>query len=332
MTTTDPHAVLQKSGTWRSIHADELTSKHFEPDSPKAIARTRGKNRSLSSPDSSLAVSEEPELKENPLADSPVADSEPAEIHPSEPAELPKLTEEELRDPQAILQRRQHLEHHIRSNPTDLGSFMELARIYRSEQKPIEAKRVLEQANEIFPDDRELLWELEEATLARSLQQLREVTDLATRLDTAETDRELQRCQLDWANRRIEICRQRLKRDPSLLHLRIALGEALHDANQYEAAIEELEPALSHDELSPAAHLLRGKCLLALKKELEAMAELRSCSMRRSVVAPIRTRVLALRLLCETSDRLGIKLSSLRYHEQLRHAEQELAKQPAPTH
>lgn len=229
-------------------------------------------------------------------------------------------------EPKVALERRQELEHHIKSNPTDLNAFVELAKIYRSEQKPIEAKRVLNQAVQIFPNDSQLTWELEEATLARSLQQLREVSDLASRLDTAETDRELKRCQQDWARQRIEVCRARLTREPQHSHLRLALGEAFYDAGMYEGSTEELEPLLEDDEHSPAAHLIRGKCMLAMKQELEAMVELRACALRRSVVAPVRTRIIALRLLCETADRLGLSLTGNKYRQHLVAAESELAK------
>ena len=316
-------ATPSKSGQWRTVRLDELTRKPFKKvvaDSLRVAAAPTSaeiprKEATLDSSPASLAAN----LSTDPAADSSLQGK------PSDPSTL----DPRFADPNERLKRRQSLEHHIKSNPTDLGSFMELARIYRAEMKPIEAKRVLDQARQIFPDDQALLWEFEEATLARSLQQLREVNDLATRLDTAETDRELQRCQHDWARRRIEICRARLQRDRSQIHLVIALGEAMHDAGMYEGAFEELEPAIARDDFCSAAHLLRGKCLLAMKKELEAMAELRTCALRRSVVAPIRTRILALRLLCETADRLGIRLTSARYHEQLRLAEQDLARQPA---
>ena len=246
----------------------------------------------------------------------------------------PVAREPETPKPEIALQRRQYLEQHIRSNPTDINAFLELARIYRAERKPIEAKRVLNQAIRIFPKDETLLWELEEATLARSLQQLREVGDLASRLDTAETDRELQRCQKDWAHRRIEICRARLKRDPSRLNLRIALGEALHDADLHEESINELRLIDDLDDHSPAAFLIRGRCLLAMKKELEAMVAFRAASIRRCVNAPLMTKVLALRSLCETAERLGISLTLQKYQQHLQAAETEMAKQRngAPPH
>ena len=123
-------------------------------------------------------------------------------------------------------ERRQELEHHLKSSPTDHDAYLELAAIYRSEIRPLEAKRVLSQAHDLFPDDTTILWELEEATLARSLQQFREFSDLAKRLETAEADREVQRSARDWAHRRIEVCEARLTRDPTLLHLHLVRAEA----------------------------------------------------------------------------------------------------------
>lgn len=223
------------------------------------------------------------------------------------------------------LQRRQQLEHQLRSNPTDLPAFLELATIYRESDRPIEARRVLKQALEVFPKNVELRWEYEEAVLARSLQQLREVTDLATRLQTPETDRELRRSQQDWAQRRIEVCRARLERDPSLVHLNVSLGEAYHDAEDHENAVEVLRRVTDRDDLSSSAYLIIGRSLLAEGKEVEAMAALRACATRRSVIAPARIRVMALRLLCDTAERMGTGLTLDRYRQALANAEKELA-------
>jgi tetratricopeptide (TPR) repeat protein len=232
--------------------------------------------------------------------------------------------------PHVQLHRRQELEQHLRASPTDLDGYMELAAIYRSEDRPIEARRILQQAIQIFPEDEALLWEFEEATLARSRQQLREVTELAQRLDTLETEREFKRSQNDWACRRMDVCRARLKRDPSLVRLRVVLAEAMLDAGLYEPAIDELQAVLDNDELSPHAHLLRGRCLLALGRDIDAMSSLRAASMRRAVPAPLKTKVTALRLLCDAAERLGVELTLKKYRQYLESAENELAQHASP--
>lgn len=250
-----------------------------------------------------------PVRPEELLRRGPVAEPEPSEPTDESPVRL---------------ERRQELEQHLRASPTDLDAYTELAAIYRSEDRPLEARRTLQQAMQIFPEDEGLLWEFEEATLARSLQQLREVTELAKKLDTLETERELKRSQNDWACRRMDVCRARLQRDPSLVQLKVALAEAMYDSGLYEPAIEELNDVLGNDQLSPQAYLIRGRCLLALGKDPDAMAALRAASMRRSVVGPLKTRIIALRLLCDTAERLGVELTLRKYRQILAAAEKEL--------
>jgi tetratricopeptide (TPR) repeat protein len=245
------------------------------------------------------------------------AEVEPSSDPPSAPPPPPKVR----------LERRQELEHHLKSSPTDLNAFMELGRIYRSENRPMDARRVFQQALQIYPEEKELLWEYEEAVLARSLQQLREVSELSARLDTIETERELKRSKNDWACRRMDVCRARLARDSSQHHLRVTLAEAMTDAGMFEGAIDELDPVLDIDDLSANAFLIRGRCLLAMGKDVEAMAAFRASALRRAVVAPLKTRVIALRLLCETAERLGVALTLANYRKHLQQAEQETAQQ-----
>ncbi len=156
---------------------------------------------------------------------------------------------------------------------------------------------------------------------------LREVSELSARLDTIETERELKRSKNDWACRRMDVCRARLARDSSQHHLRVTLAEAMTDAGMFEGAIDELDPVLDNDDLSAAAFLIRGRCLLAMGKDVEAMAAFRASALRRAVVAPLKTRVIALRLLCETAERLGVTLTLANYRKHLQQAEQETAQQ-----
>lgn len=312
MSSSDPESsqpsYLSKPGHWQVVHANDLERKYFESDDDVLSEPQTPDAKSLLS-----GMQTREEAVESSDADRTTNDGENAAPETST----------------VVVQRRQQLEQQIRSNPSDREPFLELGKIYRDEQRPIEAKRVLSQAIELFPDDADLKWEFEEATLAKSLQQLREVTELAGRLETAEADRELTRCQNDWAQQRMETCQARLERDPDLHHVRVALGEAMLDADMAEQAAKELEPLLLRDDYSPPAYLLRGKCFLAMKREVDAMVELRACAMRRSVPAPPRQRVLALRLLCDTAERLSLSLTLQRYREALREAEANLARQNA---
>ena len=229
-------------------------------------------------------------------------------------------------EPKVVLERRQELEHRLKSNPTDPKAFLELAAIYRSENRPLEAKRLLEQASKIFPDKEEIVWEYEEAMLARSLQQFREVRDLDARLNTSETARELKRSQQDWGGRRVEVCKARIVRHPQMKHLNIVIAEALLESGSPERAMEYVNQALEDESLSPQAYLLKGRCQLDLGQDAEAMASLRACGIRRAVPAPLKIKIVALRLLCETADRLGVQLTLERYQHLLQAAEKQLAK------
>ena len=102
--------------------------------------------------------------------------------------------------PKVALERRQELEQRSHAKTElDRDADLELAAIYREQKRPQDARAAPWTSYQIFPDDEKLLWELEEATLARSLQQFREVSDLASRLRTSEADRELKRSRHDWA-------------------------------------------------------------------------------------------------------------------------------------
>ena len=300
-----------RGGHWREVKPEEL------------IRRNVSRKTSSSSQRHQADPSQQPAAVCGPGEVASAAPTEPSGTSLKESVTPPASNRSQ---PKVVrLERRQELEHHLKSSPTNLDAFMELGRIYRAEDRPADARRVFQQALQVFPEEMQLLWEHEEAVLARSLQQLREVTDVAKRLDTAESDRELKRCQNDWACRRMDVCRARLGRDPSLAHLRVVLAEAMYDAGLYEGAIEELKMVLDQDDFSPTAYLIQGRCLLEMGKDVEAMASLRAASLRRSVVAPVRTRVAALRLLCETADRLGVTLTLAQYRQHLERAEQELA-------
>lgn len=233
------------------------------------------------------------------------------------------LSEPEREQRRAVqLERRQELEHKLKANPTDLEGFLELAAIYRREQRPLEAKRLLKQASQIFPDDENVRFQLEEAVLARSLQQYREVSDLAARLKTPEADRELERSRSDWAMRRIEVCQARLQRDPSQVALRMAMAEAQFDAELFEESFDDAGRLLELDEFAPQAHFVRARCLLALSQDMAAMKELRAVALRRSVIAPENLRHTSLKLLCDLADKYSLDATGQQYRAHLNRLEQ----------
>ena len=55
------------------------------------------------------------------------------------------------------------------------------------------------------------------------------------------------------------------------------------------------------------------------------MVALRAVALRRAVVAPLKTRIVALKLLCETAEKVGVALTLAKYKQHLAQAERELA-------
>lgn len=202
--------------------------------------------------------------------------------------------------------RRQSLERRLRDRHTDRDAYLELAAIYRSENRPLQAAKILQKGHEVFSDDAAILWEWEEARLARSLQTLSEVSAMAAKTNSPIADKELDRSQTDWAACRIQICRARIARDDSRQYLRLVLGEALYDLARYEEAIEELAPLADHDQHGSSASLWMGRCHLVSGRDVEAMKWLRNACLRRAVASPLKVRLAALKLLIDLADRQGL--------------------------
>ncbi|WP_417738206.1 tetratricopeptide repeat protein [Rosistilla oblonga] len=211
------------------------------------------------------------------------------------------------------VQRRQTLEHCIRDAPADVEPYLELAQIHRALDKPIEAQKVLEKAVRISGDHPEVLWQLEEAELARSLQRLKEFKELHNKHPTPDVTSDLERAQNEWAIRRAEVCRKRLQRDPSQTNLYIVMAEAMYEMGQFAEAAEALEPALNDPQECSKAHLVRGMCLQATNQPLEALASFRGAALRRAVQPAANIKLAALRHAADLSSRLGLRATCKRY-------------------
>ncbi|WP_146580915.1 tetratricopeptide repeat protein [Neorhodopirellula pilleata] len=213
--------------------------------------------------------------------------------------------------------RRQALERRLRDVHTDRDAYLELAAIYRSENRPLQAAKILQKGHEVFPDDATILWEWEEARLARSLQQLSEVSTMVAKTKSSLADKELERSRTDWAVCRIQICRSRIARDESRQYLRLVLGEALYDLARYDEAIEELAPLADHEQHGSAASLWMGRCHLVSGRDVDAMKWLRNACLRRAVASPPKVRSAALKLLIDLADRHGLAATLEHYQSVL---------------
>ncbi|QDS92847.1 Tetratricopeptide repeat protein [Roseimaritima multifibrata] len=262
-----------------------------------------------------------PSIQLSPLEGGPWRPVQPEELlRRGVVAEDPSDESPQPVDSAVQLQRRQELERFLQPNPADVDAYLELAQIYRTENRPIEARKTLQRGLQVQPDDRRLLWEFEEAKLAQSLQHLRSARELAIRYQTVDSELELERAKVNWAARRVEVCRGRLARSPEDTALRVVLGEALRDLEKFKEAIDAVATATRIDALAPAAYLLRGQCYQALGKPMKALPEYRAAAMRRAVPADLPTRITALQAAVDLASHVGLPASLKRYERFLKMA------------
>lgn len=236
---------------------------------------------------------------------------------PASPEELlrrqatPEGTEPSV--PAVNIERRQELERMVRNMPAALEPYLELAAIYHRLERFYDAQRVLEKARTHHAENTELLWQLEETQLARALQRLGEVRRLVQSTRAPQARDELERCQVEWAVRRAEVCRARLARDADRPNLWVKLGEAERDLGHLDAALEACARVLDHPEHGAAAALVTAQCHALRGNDLEALAAYRAAGMRRSRTAAPAVRLAAMRGAAALAARRGLVASGLRY-------------------
>lgn len=245
----------------------------------------------------------------------------PEDLFRKEPP--PNVDAEEPPNRPAVRDRRQELEHYVKDRPADIDAYLELAALYREAGRSVEAVRVLKMALQVEPQHTEVLWQLEEASLARSLQQWKDVREVTAKLKTAEAQYELERAHTDWAHRRIEVCRARLGRNPHQGSLWLILAQALRDLEKNDEAVEALQPILGDEELACQAYCLLGNCQVALGNDLAALSAFRHAALRREVPAPADIRAAAMKGAITITQRLGLPQSQSLYQQVLQQAEAE---------
>ena len=171
---------------------------------------------------------------------------------------------------------RERLHRRIRIDAADREAALELAVIYRTEKNPAAAVRMLTDAVKELPGDPALLWELEEAKLLRSLQQLGEVRVISQKVGAEHVADDLQRVVANWANTRIQICTARVGRDPGLVHLRLIIGEAHLEIEEHEDAIGAVAPLIDNARHGPAASFITARAHQAVGRDAAAMSAFRA--------------------------------------------------------
>lgn len=211
------------------------------------------------------------------------------------------------------LERFQTLEHAIRDNPLTVEPYLELAGYYFSSQRWTDARRVLENACQRFPDEERSQFLLEESQLARSLQLNCEAEQAQQAEPTQLTQAALEKSQLELNALREKICRSRLQRHPEQLQLHLPLATALHGLGQSEKAIESLRLAMQSPKLRSAAAYQLGQLLEEVGRIADALSAYRRAALFRVPPPPRELKLRALTAAADLAERSRLIDSARRY-------------------
>lgn len=239
-------------------------------------------------------------------------------IRPS-PVELARWLEEEPapKHSNVNLERFQTLEHLIRDNPLTSEPYLELSRIYLQRNRWTDAKRVLENACQRFPEDEQANFLYEEAQLARSLQLLWEAQAAHRDEPTRLTEERVDRSRLELNVLRERICRARLLRHPQQLELHLPLATALTNLDRPDEAIASLQLAGAQPKLRSAAAWQLGQLLESLNRVPEALSAYRRAALFRVPPPSPDIKRRALNAAANLAERNGMIDSARRYIDML---------------
>jgi len=225
----------------------------------------------------------------------------------------PSQKQDDSSKPIVTLQRYQELEQHLRNAPADVEAYLELTRIYCDQGRPFDAKRVLDKAMEHLSDDPRIVYEWEEMQVARS-RQLLENAEEVLKQEKSQANRENRdRCAIDLANTRIQVCSARMARDPSQNELVLPLAASLRQLGRQQEAIEVLRKAKDIPELRARVCLQLGMALMQIEMPLEALAAFRQAALYRAPPPPEKIKDKALELAAEVAEKYGFLASAQRY-------------------
>jgi tetratricopeptide (TPR) repeat protein len=223
------------------------------------------------------------------------------------------MEKEEPAKPVVTLQRYQELEQHLRNSPADADGYLELSRIYLSQGRSFDAKRVLDRAMEHLSDDARIVYEWEEMQVARSRQLLDQAEQAFLQEKTVANREARDRCTIDLANTRIQVCKARLEREPHNLEIALPLANAYRQLGRFQEAIDVLQRAKANSQIRARACLQLGMVFMQIDKPLEAIAAFRQAALYRAPPPPEKIRDKALELAAEVAEKVGLIASARRY-------------------
>ena len=214
-------------------------------------------------------------------------------------------------------ERFQQLEQSIRNSPATPEPYVELGQIYLNQERWSDARRVLEAGVKSCPEHEPLVV-LREDLILHQASQLVEQAKLATAQKLSEENKyALEQAEINFANERIHVCKDRYGRHPDQREILINWAIGLRQLSRFDEAVELLNKATDAPELSARASLQLGMCYQILNRPLEALSAFRKASMFRAPPPEPKIRQRALELALELAEELSLIDSARYYAEQL---------------
>ena len=159
---------------------------------------------------------------------------------------------------------------------------------------------------------------MREELLLHQANQMLQLAKTAHAQDHSEENKyNLEQAEVNYANERIRVCRDRYGRHPEQLDLLINWAIGLRQLGRFEEAIELLTKAAGDPDLRARASLQLGMCYQTLNRPLEALAALRKASMYRDPPPEPKIRQRALELALDLAEDSSLIDSAKFYAQQL---------------
>lgn len=215
------------------------------------------------------------------------------------------------------LERFQQLEQSIRNTPASPEPYVELGRIYISQDRLSDARRVLDLGANACVEHEPLLVLREDLILHQANQMVEQARTEYAQRHTEENKHALEQAEINYANERIRVCRDRFTRHPNQFDILVNWAIALRQLARFDEAIELLDKAATQPELRARASLQLGMCYQTLGRPLDAMTAFRRASLFREPPPEPKIRQRALELALEIAEDLSLIDSARFYAEEL---------------
>jgi len=215
------------------------------------------------------------------------------------------------------LERFQHLEQQIRNSPASSEPYVELGQIYIHQERWSDAKRVLETGVQLCPENESLVLLREELLLHQANKSYAQAKSNFTQDPSDDNRYALKQAEINNANERIRVCRDRFGRHPEHKDVLITWAIALRQMSRCDEAVELLLRAASDLELRSRASLQLGMCYQTLKRPLDALSAFRKAALYRLPPPEPKIRQRALELAIDLAEQTLLIDSARFYAQQL---------------